>query len=95
MMSGFYEVLIQGTRQEVDYTIFRAYTGPRYKQGEIYRGPVYNLGGDTLYTGRVYGVCADCRCNLPLRPEWLEAEPRAWEADGEAFCADCRTEVLV
>ena len=87
---SFYQVEMHGQRVDVDYTIFRSFSGPRWRNGKPYQGPVYFLGGDEEYTGRIHGICRDCRCNLFLQADWPSEDPRIWEDDNEGYCHDCK-----
>ena len=72
-MAGFYEIVVDGMREGVNYFAFRSHPGQRYKGGKVYTGPVY-MGdrGDEISTD----ICEDCKCNLA--PD-----------DNGRFCKDC------
>ena len=55
-----YEVMYVDSWVVTDPDIWRSWTGERMINGEVYHGPVYNLGSDTLYTGARVCSCRAC-----------------------------------
>ena len=49
-----YTIEVNNKREDVDYYIFRSWTGPRFIHGKPYKGPTYFLGSDELAEGIIW-----------------------------------------
>ena len=59
-----HEVMYGGSWVVTDPDIWRSWTGERMLNGELYHGPVYNLGTESLYTGVRSCGCRVCEQHM-------------------------------
>jgi hypothetical protein len=64
LSNPLYEVSTTNKFIPTTQDIFSAWTGNRRLNGEIFHGPVYNLGTSTLYTGARTCGCSTCQSTV-------------------------------
>lgn len=84
-----YKIQVGSEVVNVDYYIFRSWTGPRWLRGNLFHGPVYILGTNETASGRMYDKCRDCGVPLFLREDYPNDDPSMWEDDNDGYCGNC------
>lgn len=65
MMTGdLLEISSSGNIISVDKTLWNAWTGRRYINGDEFHGPVFMIKTETPFTGNRVCICASCQPNI-------------------------------
>jgi len=68
VMKGWHEISIGSDYiVRVTESLWSAWTGRRYLNGEEYHGPVYKMGTDSVYFGHRICTCSVCSESVPAQ----------------------------